>query len=103
VIETAIAIQPFQHGFMFWRQDNGQITVAFADIPTKSGAACQEIYRDTWQDQTYDIPDAPPGLTTPVRGVGWRDANDVELAGRLGYATADEMGQMAQIRTLSNQ
>jgi hypothetical protein len=100
-IETAIAIQPFQHGFMLWRQDNGQITVGFADIPAKSGAACQEVYRDTWQDQPYEIPAAPPGLTTPIRGFGWLYANDLELARRLGYATADETGQIAPIRTMA--
>src|SRR5437016_3275134 len=68
VIETPIALQALQHGFLFWRQDNGQITVAFNDIRTKTGSPCQEVYLDTYRGQPYEIPPAPPGLFTPVLG-----------------------------------
>jgi len=100
-VETSIAIQPFQHGFMLWRQDNGQITVALTDIKTKVGAPCQEVYLDTFQGQTYEIPAAPSGLTVPELGFGWLYSRDAELAQRLGYATTDEVSLVAQIRTVS--
>jgi hypothetical protein len=96
---TSIAFQPFQHGFMLWRQDTGQITVAYADILTKTGAACQELYRDTYTDQAYDIPPAPAGLGVPTMGFGWLYASDSQLARRLGYATGDEVSRVAEIRT----
>jgi hypothetical protein len=66
-----------------------------------AGQRVKEIYRDTWQDQPYEIRAAPPGLTTPIRGFGWLYANDLELARRLGYAIADETGQVARIRTVA--
>jgi hypothetical protein len=43
----AIAFQPFQHGYMLWREDADKITVVYTDIATKTGAPCQEVYRDT--------------------------------------------------------
>ena len=97
-IVTPIAYQQFEHGFMLWRQDTGQITVAFADIATKSGAPCQEVYRDTYQGQSYDIPPAPSGLAVPTLGFGWLYANDQQLARRLGYASGDEVSRVAEIR-----
>src|SRR5437870_7998234 len=101
VIETPIALQPLQHGFLFWRQDNGQIAVAFNDIRTKTGSPCQEVYLDTYRGQPYEIPPAPPGLFTPVMGFGWLYKNDPELARRLGYATAYEVSVVAQIQTVT--
>jgi hypothetical protein len=97
-IVTPIAFQPFQRGYMLWRQDNGQITVAYADILTKSGAPCQEVFRDTYQGQPYDLPPAPPGFRVPALGFGWLYANDPQLARRLGYATGDEVSRVAEIR-----
>src|SRR5262249_24068914 len=96
---TSIAFQPFQHGFMLWRQDTGQITGAYADILTKTGAACKELYRYTYPDQAYEIPPAPAGLGVPTMGFGWLYASDSQLARRLGYATGDEVSRVAEIRT----
>lgn len=100
---TAIAFQPFQHGFMLWREDTGRITVAYTEIKTKTGAACQEVYRDTFQDQAYEIPPAPPGLMVPELGFGWLYAGDQQLARRLGYATVAEVSRVADVRTASVQ
>ena len=96
---TAVAFQRFQHGFMFWREDTDRIAVGYTDIRTKSGAPCQELYRDTFQGQPYEIPPAPPGLTVPTLGFGWLYANDRQLAQRLGYALAEEESRVADIRT----
>lgn len=100
-IVTTIAFQPFQHGYMLWREDEDKITVVYADIATKTGAPCQEVYRDTWDDREYTIPAPPPGLLVPVRGFGWLYKADLQLARRLGYATAEETGRTAEVRTSS--
>jgi hypothetical protein len=101
-ITTTIAFQPFQHGYMLWREDVDKITVVYGDILTKTGAPCQEVYRDTWEEQSYTIPDAPPGLTVPARGFGWLYKADAQLAQRLGYATTDEMSRLADVRTTND-
>jgi hypothetical protein len=95
-ILTPVAFQAFQRGFMLWRQDNGQITVAFSEIPTKTGAPCQEVYRDTFQEQPYET-----GLGVPTLGFGWIYANDQQMARRLGYTTADEVSRVAEVRTIA--
>lgn len=100
-ITTSIAFQPFQHGYMLWREDLDKITVVYTDILTKTGASCQEVYRDTYDGQEYAIPDAPFGLKIPVSGFGWLYRADSQLAQRLGYATSDEVGRFAEIRTTS--
>jgi hypothetical protein len=93
-----IAFQPFQHGYMLWREDVDKITVVYADILTKTGAPCQEVYRDTWEEQEYTIPAAPPGLMVPERGFGWLYKADSQLAQKLGYAMANETSRFAEIR-----
>jgi len=102
VIETPIALETFEHGFMLWRQDNGQITVAYSTIPTKTGAPCQEVYLDTFHGQSYQLPAAPTGLTTPQLGFGWLYFDDPAMARRLGYATADEVSVVAQISQVAS-
>ena len=97
---TAIAFQPFQRGFMLWREDTGQVTVAFSDLKTKTGGACQEVYRDTFRGQPYEIPPAPPGLLVPELGFGWLYAGDQQLARRLGYATSAEVSRVADVTTV---
>jgi hypothetical protein len=96
---TAIAFQPFQHGYMLWRQDQNRIFVAYTDIVTKSGAPCQEVYRDTFDGQPLSIPAPPPGLFVPTLGFGWLYQQDPQLAAKLGYATADEVSRVASANT----
>src|SRR4051812_159252 len=67
-VTTTIAFQPFQHGYMLWREDVDKITVVYGEILTKTGTPCQEVYRDTFDEQEYTIPTPPPGLVAPVRG-----------------------------------
>jgi hypothetical protein len=101
-IVTTIAYQPFEHGYMLWREDLDKITVVYADIPTKSGGACSEVYRDTFEGQPYEIPPPPPGqLTVPTLGFGWLYRNDPLMARRLGYAVQDEVSQTAEITTVT--
>lgn len=98
-ITTTIAFQPFQHGYMLWREDVDKITVVYADILTKTGAPCQEVYRDTWEEQSYTMPGAPTGLTVPERGFGWLYKADAQLSQRLGYATSGETSRLADVRS----
>jgi hypothetical protein len=98
-ITTTIAFQPFQHGYMVWREDTDKITVVYGDMLTKIGAPCQEVYRDTYDDREYALPTPPPGLVAPVRGFGWLYRADPQLAQRLGFGTADEMSRTATIST----
>jgi hypothetical protein len=98
-IVTPIAYQPFTGGFMLWRKDNGQLTVGYTALLTKTGAPCQETYQDTYRGQPYDLPPAPTGQLVPKLGFGWLFANDPQLASHLGYATADEVSRVAEIRS----
>ena len=100
---TPIAYQSFQHGFMLWRKDNGQMTVGYTDILTKTGSPCQETYRDTYRGQAYSIPAAPAGLEVPRLGFGWLFASDRQLGSRLGYATSEEVSRVTEIRARSAQ
>jgi hypothetical protein len=97
-IVTPIAYQPFANGFMLWRKDNGQMTVGYTAILTKTGAPCQETYQDTYRGQAYNLPPAPAGQVVPKLGFGWLFASDPQLASHLGYATSEEMSRVAEIR-----
>jgi DNA-binding beta-propeller fold protein YncE len=85
----ALAIQYFEHGQMFWREEGGHIYVLFEDGSWQS-------YLDSWRegqpisDQTLV---APPGREQPVRGFGklWRE----QLGGAnaaIGWALQGEIG-----------
>src|SRR5436190_584483 len=80
VIVTPIAFQSFEHGAMLWRKDTGQISVVYTTLRTKTGAPCQELYRDTYSGQPYTLPAAPNGRFSPVQGFGWLYAQDPQLA-----------------------
>src|SRR5579884_4373914 len=99
---TPIALEPFEHGFMLWRKDNGQITVAYTDIKTKVGDACQETYQATCTDQSYTPPTPPAGQSVPQMGFGWLYASDPALASHLGYALSDEVSVVAQNTSRTN-
>jgi hypothetical protein len=100
-ISTTISIQPFQHGYMLWREDVDKITVVYSDILTKTAMPCHEVYRDTFDGQEISLPVPAPGLVAPSLGFGWLYQSDPQLAERLGYATSGETSQIAQIRTFS--
>jgi DNA-binding beta-propeller fold protein YncE len=85
---TLMAVEQFQHGIMFWREDMRRIYVLSEDGTWQS-------FIDTWespqQESGYFTP--PSGLVEPRRGFGkvWRD----QLGGpksRIGWATEEERG-----------
>lgn len=98
-VTSAVAYQGFEHGWMLWREDTDRILVSYTDIRTKTDKPCQELYRDTFEGQAYEIPPAPPGLMVPSQGFGWLYANDQEMAKRLGYAKTEEFSRVATITT----
>jgi len=85
--ETQAAFQPFQRGWMFWRQDLLRIYVLHEDGTWAS-------YEDTWTPDQGDLSLSPPqGLYAPVRGFGrvWV----LELEGppsSFGWGTTPERG-----------
>jgi hypothetical protein len=97
--ETYVAVQPFERGLMFWREDVRRIYVLHQD-------ATWAEYEDTWGEGQPDRdPDlAPPeGRYQPVRGFGkvWR----VRLGGaqaRIGWATAPERGYGSVVQSFAH-
>jgi hypothetical protein len=88
--------EPFEHGFMFWRQDTRQVYVFYADGTWQSVA---DTYQDA--DPEYSCPDANTPSTTPPtprRGFGkiWCTQSDVRS--RLGNALHDEIGNTRPVQ-----
>ncbi len=80
------AWQPFQHGYMLWREDTGEITVFFKDNET------QMTVPDQWDGQKYHTDEPPEGKMAPKRGFGWIWTQDPKVAERLGWASDEEKG-----------
>jgi hypothetical protein len=90
---TGGAYQQFEHGTMVWRQDTSQIYVFFADGTWRS-------YADTFEEgdpESDPTLSSPAGKLQPIRGFGkvWRDHADVRE--KLGWATAKEAAQTAEL------
>lgn len=90
---TGGAYQQFEHGTMVWRQDTSQIYAFFDDGTWQS-------FADTFKegDRESDPALAPPaGKQQPIRGFGkvWREHDGVRE--KLGWATAKETAQPAEI------
>lgn len=79
--------QPFEHGFMIWREDQKTIH-HFTDRQT------WQVWPDRWSGApSTNVHGAPPsGLQAPIRGFGaiWEKEETVFAA--LGWAKADEKG-----------
>jgi hypothetical protein len=99
VISTGGTYQPFENGWMFWREDIREIYAVY-----RSGWSS---YLDTWQEgqDEYSCPEtgapsqSPP---TPKRGFGklWCELGGPSAA--IGWALAAETGYTMQIRVFSN-
>ena len=90
------AVQHFEHGVMIWRADTSQIYVFLADTGE------WQSFADTFEegDVESDPRLAPPGgLLQPIRGFGkiWRD--NPALRDQLGWATAKEQAQSAEVHS----
>ncbi|HOG46165.1 MAG TPA: protein kinase [Anaerolineae bacterium] len=91
-VETWMAVERFEHGLMFWSQDNETI---YALVQTASGTIWDQA-ADTWAEGQPDSDPAlvpPAGRVQPVRGFGkfWRE----RLGGpgsKIGWATQPEQG-----------
>ena len=84
-----VALQRFERGTMFWRQDNREIYVLQDDATWAS-------YQDTWEDgQPVDDPALapPPQRIQPIRGFGkvWREQLGGATA-KIGWAMEGEYG-----------
>jgi hypothetical protein len=94
---TGAAIEPFERGWMIWREDLGEIYALPDD-------AVWSRHEDTWTpEQPEPEQKAPRGLFAPVRGFGkvWRE----ELGGpdsALGWATAPERGMTFLIQPFAS-
>lgn len=89
---TDAAYQPFEHGFMIWESDTGEILVFVSDSANNTGGRWTRIPQATYA--TY--PDAPPPLPnsegiTLLHAFGrvWAHAN-LGFQRTLGQATAPE-------------
>jgi hypothetical protein len=98
-VVSAVAVQSFQNGYMFWREDLDKITVVYWNVRTKRDEPCSEVYRDTYDGQPYEIPPPPAGFALPTLGFGWLYKSDPDLARRLGHAFHEEVSQVATITT----
>ncbi|MBX3065360.1 MAG: hypothetical protein KF726_20460 [Anaerolineae bacterium] len=92
-INVTLVIQPFQKGFMIWRDTRQIYALSFAAI--QSGAASDTLWisPDSWAEGQPESDGSfvpPAGLLQPVRGFGlvWRTNQQIRDA--LGWATSGE-------------
>jgi sugar lactone lactonase YvrE len=89
-VKVFTAEQPFENGFMFWREDTRQIYALHSE-------GTWEVFHDTWtEDQPkYSCPDVAPSQSppTPLRGFGkvWCEQLGGPTAA-IGWATDRELG-----------
>ncbi len=90
---VVVAVEPFERGFMIYRDDTKQDYMLSQDKTFK-------VYPDTWvEGQNPDLGGkAPDGVKlVPGRGFGWLWASDPEVRNTLGYAVGKEMGMSASV------
>jgi hypothetical protein len=84
------AFQKFEHGFMLWRADTGDILVLYETSRV-------ERYKDSWQGETITYSETPPsGLYQPVRGFGKVWVDNAQVRQGLGWAVSLEQGYVMQ-------
>ena len=90
------ALQPFEGGYMLWRQDTLMTTIFF------NGGSYEEI-EDDWLGKTYSINEIPPvGRVAPQRGFGWLWSKDATIRSQLGWGLAEEKGCCMLIQKYAN-
>jgi len=93
--------EPFEHGFMFWREDTTQV-YAFYGVDN----TWQE-FTDTYVDgqPEYSCPNASTPSTappTPKRGLGKVWCTQPDVRSRLGKALSDEIGNTRSLQDFQN-
>lgn len=88
-----LVTQPFQTGFMFWRETKDIYVVSTAGI--QKGAATDTFWRfpDNWNESipASDPAQVPPaGLLQPIRGFGYIWRSNATVRNSLGWALANE-------------
>ena len=88
--------QPFERGFMLWRQDTRQIYAVYDD-------GLWQVFDDTWQEgePEYSCRDAAtPARTppTPRRGIGKAWCTQPGVRDKLGNALQDENGNLRPVQ-----
>lgn len=81
------AYQPYQNGFMLWRQDTGDVWVFSGSSVLKYAEAAYGPLPDN------PVTDAPPqGMVRPISGFGRVWGNFENVRSLVGWATAPEQG-----------
>lgn len=100
VYNVMVQFQRFENGFMFWRQDNGEISVYVGQAAgyTTSFPAYRYGYLPD-----NPVPDAVPGgLYRPAFGIGKVWGNFVEIRRGLGWATTPEISYLIMVTRSGN-
>jgi hypothetical protein len=92
---TNAAYEPFERGFMIWRQDNQTIYVLL------NGGSFVPYLSDSYVNLPNPTDTAPAGRYTPINGFG-KTWNGLSYFGslvrdKIGWATATEQGYTAQV------
>lgn len=89
------AVEEFEHGYMFYRQDKGLIYAMYND-------GTSQVFEDTWHDgdPEYSCTDVSRSKTppTPRRGIGKVWCIEPGVRDKLGQATSDEAGYIRPIQ-----
>jgi hypothetical protein len=95
--ETWTAVEWFERGVMFWREDQKMIYVLANDGTWRKIA-------DVWSEgmPEYSCAATPPaGLVQPKRGFGYAWCNQPGLSTLVGWALADEHGYTTQYQSFA--
>ncbi len=96
-VKLTMVMEPFQNGFMFWRDTKDIYILSTAAFRT--GGTSDTFWRvtDTWNSSLLDSDPSltpPAGLLQPVRGFGYAWRNNANFRNALGWAlTAEQQYQ----------
>ena len=100
-IETGAALQPYEGGFMIWREDSGSVLVFFSVGPLASEV--QRFPQIVYETRPDNGETAPEGRVSPVNAFGKVWANWPQVKDTLGWAVAGEQGYTTTIRQQKGQ
>jgi serine/threonine-protein kinase len=104
-IVTWAAWEPFERGYMLWRDDNDTVHVLYLRNGTDPSGGTWEMRLDRWDGSNPNGVgmSPPPGLREPIRGFGWlwREVLGGSQS-QLGWATEEEKGFCANLQPFEN-